>query len=170
MNSIYTLVYYQSDKALKALEKLSGLLRYTLYEQNERVLLQREIQYLHDFIDLERFRHDKELAVELKLGAGLDQLKIAPFLLLPFLENAFKHGELKNQKVPISIHLYKTADFLIFAIKNNLIQKEKDHQGGIGLENVIRRLELLYPEQHHLSLQNDGTTFSVTLKIKLDQC
>ncbi len=170
LNNIYSLVYTQSDQSLKAVETLSGLLRYSLYEQADRVPLEREVKYLHDFIALERMRHDYTIALEIAVAENVQDLRIAPFLIIPFIENVFKHGLLNDPAQAIRIELYRSEQDLVFTISNTIAQHQKDEMGGIGLENVKQRLALLYGEDHTLVVRKEEGRFYVELKIALEQC
>jgi sensor histidine kinase YesM len=170
LNNIYSLIYYQSDNALKSVEKLSGLLRYALYEKAERVSLKKEMGNLNDFIDLHRMRLDHELPLRMQIAPEVFPLQIAPFLLIPFVENAFKHGNLKNPERPLFIGLRKQGEQLIFTVENEKRMQEKDEVGGIGIQNVKKRLELIYGKAATLDILEDEQLFRVTLKIALSAC
>lgn len=170
LNNIYSLIYYKSDNALKSVEKLSGLLRYALYEKAEKVSVKKEIGYLNDFIDLHRMRLDFEPVIDFKTASDVLPLKIAPFLLIPFVENAFKHGNLKNAQSPMRIHTHKEESFLTFTVSNEKKVQEKDEVGGIGVQNVRKRLELLYGNQSDLRIEETEDTFTIQLKIALSAC
>lgn len=170
LNNIYSLIYYKSDNALKSVEKLSGLLRYALYEKAERVSLKKEVGYLNDFIDLHRMRLEHDLPVQMQVAPNVFSLNIAPFLLIPFVENAFKHGNLKNPERPVFISLKKTEGDLEFIVENEKRIQEKDEVGGIGVQNVQKRLELIYGDRAALDIQEDEQLFKITLKIALSVC
>lgn len=195
LNNLYSLVYAQSDNALKVVEKLSGLLRYSLYEAASTVPLQQEIKYLYDFIELEKLRYDFPVAMQIDLTEDIAGVEIPPFLFVPFVENAFKHGDLCNPEEPLQISLdwnwstdlqsvkVNTARAqvgdaapardktkgLIFKCKNKIKHKQKDKVGGIGLENVKKRLDLLYNGRHDLEINKSNDTFSVQLKIPIQK-
>lgn len=170
LNNIYSLIYYKSDNALKSVEKLSGLLRYALYEKSERVVVKKEIAHLNDFIDLHKMRLDHEMPVEMQVAPDVFSLQIAPFLLIPFVENAFKHGNLKNPAQPLVIRLHKTGDYLAFVVKNEKRVQEKDEVGGIGIQNVRKRLKLIYGDQAELMISEEKNEFKINLKIALSAC
>lgn len=170
LNNIYSLIYYKSDNALKSVEKLSGLLRYALYEKAEKVSVKKEMGYLHDFIDLHKMRLDFEPAIDFKVASEVLSLKIAPFLLIPFVENAFKHGELKKNNTPISISALKEGDYFSFTVGNTKKRQEKDEVGGIGIQNVRKRLELLYGSHSDLQIRETPTHYTIQLKIALSAC
>lgn len=171
LNNIYTLTVIKSDKAPDNLLKLSGMLRYVLYEcKAEKVPLGKEIEYLRHFIDLHLLKDSRGLNVEVELDERHPDLKIAPMLFIPFVENAFKHSrieDLKNGWIKIRLTVYDHT--ILFEVSNSQPKEgfTKDKVGGIGLENVRRQLELLYPDHHELNIRENGTAFEVSLKIIL---
>ena len=165
LNNIYTLIYKKSDLSLTAIERLTTLLRYALYEKEDMVLLQKEIKAVKDLVDLQTMRYDFEPALDIEIEEGNEQLKIPPFILIPFVENIFKHANLKNPKERAVIKLYSEKEHLIFYSKNEVSHQNKDQVGGIGLENIRKRLELIYGEEHELEI-NQGENFEVILKIE----
>ncbi|MCI4651047.1 histidine kinase [Phaeodactylibacter sp.] len=170
LNNVYTLVYQKSDKALEAMEKLTGLLRYALYENAEQVPLEREVSYIQDFISLQRLRYGYEVQLQLEVSKNLDGLVIPPFALIPFVENAFKHGELRNPEHPVVIRVERTAEALVFHTQNALRVQQKDQVGGIGLANIRKRLSLIYEDQHEWAVEATQNQFEVTLKIPIALC
>jgi hypothetical protein len=168
INDIYALVYQKSDDAPGALLKLSELLRYMLHEaHHDRVLLTRELDYLNGLIDLQRLGTKGNLHLDYQLKGKLDGQTIAPLLLVSFVENAFKHGVLTNAAQPVTLHLDLSATTLNFCLRNAKNTQQKDHLGGIGLANVRRRLALLYPARHTLTVTDTPTDFQVTLHLDL---
>lgn len=170
LNNIYSLIYYKSDNALKSVEKLSALLRYALYEKSERVSLKKEVANLNDFIDLHRMRLDYEMPLQMQVAPDVFNLQVAPFLLIPFVENAFKHGNMKDPGQPLLIRLQKKEGFLEFTVENEKRMQEKDEVGGIGVRNVQKRLELIYGKDADLLISENETTFKINLKIALSAC
>ena len=169
LNNVYTLVHLKSDAALPALEKLSGLLRYALYERAERVPLERELDYLRDLIHLELLRTPGLEPPEIEVEGLNHTWEIPPLLLVPFVENAFKHGDPTNEAQPLRVRIGEQDGRLNVEVINAIrAAKSKDATGGIGLENVRRRLELLYPNRHELQIADDGTIFCVQLQLMLD--
>ncbi len=166
LNNLYSLVYSKSDKSLKSIEKLSNLLRYSLYDNKEIVPLKKEISYINDFIELEQMRHDFPIALDLNINESLAQHKLPPFLIIPFVENAFKHGVLNDKENSLYFNLNKDRNDLIFKSSNLIKVQNKDRVGGIGLSNVKKRLELLYPNQFELNIDENNNTFKVSLRIK----
>lgn len=170
LNNVYTLVYQGSDKALGSISKLSELLRYMLYEKEEWVPLLKEVQYLHNFIDLQLMRYDFKPAYQVKINVPSDcALKIAPLTLIPFVENAFKHGDLKDATIPMQIELKLAGQVLNFKVSNKKGNFNKDETGGIGLENVKKRLQLIYANQQTLHIADSDTQYTIALQMKLHE-
>ena len=170
LNNIYTLVYYKSDNALRSVEKLSALLRYALYEKAEKVLVKKEMEHVYDLIELQRMRLDYELALEMQIATDVLHLKIAPLLLVPLVENAIKHGNLRDPAKPVLMRLRQTGDNLVWDISNEKQLRQKDEVGGIGLPNIRKRLQLLYGDRARLSVSETDQHFTVQLKIELAAC
>jgi two-component system LytT family sensor kinase len=173
INSIYFLIHKNPDVAAASLAEFSELLRYQLYECNdERIPLNQEINYLENFIGLEKLRQnsDQQVIVDIHRQEDTGAL-IAPFMLMTFVENAFKHVSRHADKANwINISLTTTGRRLDFTIANSVSpfsSGELIHYGGIGLKNVQRRLDLLYPGQYDLTINNDGQTFEVKLELEL---
>lgn len=171
LNNIYTLTLIKSDQAPDNLLKLSGMLRYMLYDcKADRVPLQKEIEYLRHFIDLHLLKDSRGLNVDVQLDESRPSLSIAPMLFIPFVENAFKHSKVEDrEKGWIQIRLSTAEDHILFEVKNSQPEQQftKDEAGGIGLINVRRQLELLYPDRHELSITPGPEFFLVRLKILL---
>ena len=175
LNSIYALSLQKSDFTPDLILKLSDILRYLLYEGSEKkVSLTQEIKYLRSYLELEKVRHGDRMDLQIEIQGETDSYEIAPMLLIPFVENSFKHGLGKDRsngfvKVLIVTH----EDDLHFEIVNSKpstgseISQQAGYQGGIGLINVKKRLNLLYPKQHALELISTETEFKVSLDIKL---
>lgn len=167
LNNIYSLVYMQSGKALDAIAVLSDLLRYMLYETNEKVSLQKELHYIEQYIALQKLRFDWPVKTTLKVAGHPDSIYIAPLLLIPFVENAFKHGDFSENADGLSISVSITQQKIYFHCFNQKSHRQKDETGGIGLENVERRLALLYPGKNILNIDSNETHFIVNLEIQL---
>ncbi len=177
INSIFFLIRKDQERASDALAKFSDLLRYQLYECNEPTIpLQKEVAFLRNFIELEQLRHETALEVRF-CTYPKDNLQgaIAPFLLMPFIENAFKHVS-KGKDLPhfIQCKLHLENQTLQFEVENSAHPKQDSANsplpnpyGGIGLENVRRRLTLLYPERHSLLIQAKEHSFYVHLTLQL---
>ncbi len=169
LNSSIILVRKKSDLAENSLLKLASLLRYMLYESDDdKVLVENEIQYISDYVDLQEIRFGSTVKIEKDIDVNeLVEGYVEPMLLIPYIENAFKHGTsvLKNPEIKISI---KEADGkLVLVVVNKFVRKEltNDKNHGIGLVNVGRRLELLYPGKHVLKITNENEWYSVYLSI-----
>lgn len=171
LNNIHTLITKDSDKAADALMRLSDILRYMLYETNtELVPLEKEIEYIQSFIELQKLRLTNPKNVTFQLNSTINGYLIAPMLLIPFIENAFKHSEKGKISAPVSIKLEANAKTLIFELSNPIREKNEeslDTAGGIGLKNVKRRLELLYPNMHTLSISTNDNMFYVHLTLNV---
>lgn len=171
LNNLVALARKKSDQIEPALIKLSGLMRYMLYEAgNQSVPLDREVAYLTDFIDLQQLRFGSTVAVNAELCRIESSRIIEPMLLIPFVENAFKHGTGWVTDPYITIRLRLDGVTLYFSVENryNPDQPEpKDHQSGIGLANVRKRLPLLYPGRHLLRITDEGGIYSVHLSLQL---
>lgn len=169
LNNIYTLTVIRSEQAPGNLLKLSGMLRYMLYEcKADQVPLQKEIEYLRHYIDLNLLKDSRGLNVDVELDESQPQLSIAPMLLIPFVENAFKHSKVEDRSTGwIKISLKTGAGFILFEVRNSMPQSDytKDPASGIGLINVRRQLELLYPERHELNIEPGPDEFFVSLKV-----
>ncbi|MCW3169288.1 histidine kinase [Chryseobacterium sp. 09-1422] len=168
LNNIYALVYQNSEKALPAIEQLGQLLRYTTKDlENDFITLDKEIGYLDSLIELEklRIRNPELLSVEKKLNDP--ELKISPMILVPFVENAFKHGDFRNKGFEMKISdKNKILHLYLFNFKS---EKLKDEISGIGIENVKKRLEILYPKKYELKITETDIDFTIDLKIDLNE-
>ncbi len=169
LNSVYFLINKENPEARNALHKFSEMLRYQLYEASDaRIPIEKEITYLKDYVDLQQLRKDEKYSVEFNCAANVKGFQIVPLLLIPFVENAFKHISHNNDKTNfVKLDMSRNNGTLLFNIENS---KEMERinvqkQGGIGLTNVKRRLELLYPGKHELSIDETEHTFSVKLKL-----
>lgn len=167
LNNIYSLVYHQSDQSLTAIARLSDLLRYMLYDTNEKVPLQKELEYIEKYMELQQMRFESALPASMEITGNPGKAYIPPLLLIPFVENAFKHGDTSNGN-RIYIKLQVNEELVRFHISNAVSQRQKDTGGGIGLENVQRRLELLYPGRYTLQVQKTNQLFEVELEIRND--
>lgn len=170
LNNVYTLVYQGSDKALTSISKLSELLRYMLYEEEQKVALIKEVRYLQHYIDLQLMRYDFVPATSINISLPADcTLRIAPLTLIPFVENAFKHGNLRDENIPLVIDLRLNGEIILFNVNNKIGTFNKDHTGGIGSENVKKRLELIYGNKHTLAIADVDEQYCVKLTIDLHE-
>lgn len=166
LNNIYSLVYQKSEKALPAIEELGQLLRYTTKDLEKNFIsLEKEIGYLESLIELEKLRLKNPDLLTVEKNLNHPNLVISPMLLIPFAENAFKHGDFSGKGFILKIS--DENQKLHFCLRNFKKQRSKDSLSGIGLENVRRRLEILYPKKHELHITETETDFTVDLKIDL---
>ena len=167
LNTLYGFTLKKSEKAPDMILKLSNLLDYILYQVDKpKVLLQDEINHIEDYISLEKSRFQDSLQVVFYKDLVDNQFETAPMLLLPFVENAFKHGTQIDGILKVNIHLNVDESELNFTIENSAIKKENS-KNGIGLENIQKRLEMLYKNQYFLEILQEEKTFIVTLKIPI---
>lgn len=174
LNNIYSLSLEKSDKTPGMVLKLSELMRYLLYETSIKLQsLENEIECMVNYIELEKLRYDERLKVKLNISGLIQGQKIPPMLLIPFVENAFKHGAKKaNGITKIEIDLIIEEQFLVFKISNDLpkmaFSSTIPNSGGIGIPNVKKRLEISYSEnEYELKYREKDDKYYVYLKIKL---
>ena len=165
MNNIYSLVFLKSDKSLEAIDKLSEILKYTLYENKENVKIKEEIKYLNNYIELQKIRYEHEPHVEIVIDERILDCLVPQFLMVPLVENAFKHGDVHNAKNPIKLSINAKDGDIEISMFNMKKQKEKDGQGGIGLDNVKKRLVLIYGDKHELLIDDLEHSFLIRIKI-----
>ncbi|MFN8294336.1 MAG: histidine kinase [Chitinophagales bacterium] len=169
LNSIYTLsIKENAQNASTALLKLSGLMRYVITETNRNSIpLEKEIACLNDFIDLQKLRLTSNVQLSYVVSGNTSHKQIAPMLLIPFVENAFKHGVNPDDNSEIQIKIDITEDALTMNIHNNKVVVNNDTIGksGLGIANAKNRLNLLYPNKHNLHISETDHSFDVTLKL-----
>lgn len=172
LNNIYSLTVIKSDKAPENLMALSEMMRYMLYEgSKDRVPLIKEIDYLKRYIDLQQLKDSAGMNIQVGLAPITSHLEIAPQLLLPFVENAFKHSNIEDlDKGWITITLTQEGEIIRFEVKNSIPERPspKDNQGGLGLANVKRLLTLSYPGKHFLTIDETDQQFAVCLELTLN--
>lgn len=172
LNNIYSLANSKSDDAPIAIAKLSQLMRYMLYESNVNLVhLTREIDYLKSYIDLQKLRFREDMRITFSIEGEVEDKMIEPMLLIPFVENAFKHGQGLNNNPCIYIHLRCQQQNLYFTVTNSFEKNVSEHiekNSGIGLQNIIRRLNLLYPDSHELAIHTLKNIFKAELTLKLN--
>ncbi|MEI8005097.1 MAG: histidine kinase [Bacteroidota bacterium] len=170
LNNIYSLVYQKSDDAPEAVMKLSSIMRYMLYDATtDKVLLDKEIEYLKSFIELEKLRLRNKDFVSLTINGASEGKTIAPMILIPFVENAFKHASRSVPAPGIMVTINVESGEIVFGVKNYIRKNQhapNDKQGGIGLINIRRRLELLYPQRYSLNINTAEDVFIVKLTIR----
>ncbi len=173
LNSLYALTLKKSDLAPEIVLKLSEMMRYMLYECNEKsVPLEKEVNYLINYLELEKVRHGKKININFNQSGEITNQEIAPLMFIPFIENCFKHGvsnqiseafvniNMMIQRKEVEVHIENSKHAAMPGITGR-------KSGGIGLQNVRRRLELLYPEAYDLVVEDTPLTYKVKLKVKL---
>ncbi len=173
LNNLYSLTLKNSSKAPEMVHKLSELMSYMLYESNHpEVSIEKEIRYLENYISLEKLRYDGRLDVQLKTNLENSGIRIAPLVLLPFVENSFKHGvsnQISGGWIQIEISIKNSQ--LTFKVENSKSdptnKKEENGQPCLGLENLRKRLSLIYPDKHEIRIMEEKDSYLVILKIDL---
>ncbi|MDP4189253.1 MAG: histidine kinase, partial [Bacteroidota bacterium] len=173
LNNIYSLIQINTDDAQKAVSRLSKLMRYLLYEsESGNTTLSREIEFMRNYINLMELRLTNKVKFTVSFPQDFSDVEIPPLLFIPFLENAFKHGISYRDSSFIDISMKIDSNQLTFNCSNSIYgktQNEIENQEGIGLENVRKRLNLLFPDRHHLSILQEENIFSVLLTIQLNK-
>ena len=168
LNSIYSLAYQKSDTTPEAILKLSEIMRYMLYESNDnKVDLAKELQYLQNYIDLQKIRFGDKAFVDFKIIGQVGNQKIVPLILIAFMENAFKHGVANDPSTPIILRINLDGKQLHFYMENKKHLLNRDTEGGIGLNNVTRRLNLLYPGKYSLTIKDETDIYTCELSLVL---
>ena len=171
LNNIYSFILTASPKAPDMVKKLSGLLHYIIYECNQaQVSMEKELKMIRDYISLETIRYVEQFDITVDIRGDYSDKKIAPLLLLPFVENSFKHGTSKTLSKPwVSLNIIFDHTKMYFMLNNSKPQEyiNPNRNGGIGLGNVQKRLQLLYPGRHELKMTLEPEHFTVLLEIEL---
>jgi two-component system, LytTR family, sensor kinase len=170
INTVYFLIDKKNIEARDALHRFSEMLRYQLYEANgSRIPIEKEIHFLQDYIHLQKLRKDENYTVEFHASASAKGFSIEPLLLLPLVENAFKHISHKNENTNyVKVNLERNNGVMKFEVENTKeVNGITEKDGGIGLQNVQRRLELLYPGNYDLKIENRHDIYKVNLKLNL---
>lgn len=169
LNNIYSLARKKSDLAPESILKLSQILDYLIYEcKQETIPLRKELGIIRDYIELERLRHGDRLRLNWEESIQALEFKIPPLLLLTLVENAFKHGGAIDQRFDLTISVLQVSDKLEFMVQNTIKLNHDNQQkvnGGVGLSNLTKQLELLYPDRYALTTISNGQIFTTTLKI-----
>ncbi len=172
LNNIDSLVYKVSEEASEAIMKLSAIMRYMLYESaTPYVQITKEVDYLHSYFDLERMRVKYKQNIKLDTRLENPMVQIAPMMFIPFIENAFKHATHTPEGIKVIGKIEESDGVVELTVINSFdatMNKHKDETGGIGLQNVKRRLELIYPDRHSLSVNLDNDEYLLNLKIDLN--
>ena len=175
LNNLYGLSVVKSDALPELMLKLSDLLRYSLYDTREELVpLEKEIQYLENYISLENIRLEDKTKITFTKQGVFEGKRIAPMLLIVFVENAFKHlGKVANEEEYVAATLQLSENTLTFSCKNTVDPLAKKHvdmekgKSGIGLQNAKKRMALLYPERHTLNIEKTKSTYAVQLTLQL---
>jgi len=173
LNNIYSFSLNQSPKATMLVRKLSGMLGYMINECDEKLVsLEKELQLIQDYMGLEKVRYGRRLDMQVEIHGDFENKLIAPFLMIPFVENSFKHGTSQMLQHPwVKLEITNVRDQLFFKLSNSkpsLFNANKQN-GGIGLINVMKRLQLLYPDRHQLDISETEDEFLVNMQILLEE-
>ena len=156
-------MYQKSDQALQAITQLSGLLNYALYEQNMYVSIEKEMQSIEQIIHLQSIRYSIKPKIDMNVDPKLGTQKIPPFLFMPIIENAFKHGDVKTAGITINVQLKDNK--IQFYCANKVGNHQKDELGGIGLDNIKKRLNLLFDHNYLFTIDSQNDWFKVSIEI-----
>jgi sensor histidine kinase YesM len=168
LNNIYSLALVKSDATPDAVLKLSSIMRYVLNEtKHDKVSLEQEIQFIRHYIELQKMRLTNKVSIDFLLEGEIEGRQIAPLVLIPFVENAFKYGISTKETSAIFFKVKTTEKTLEFTSQNHIVttNKERPEKTGIGLVNTKRRLELLYPQKHILTVTEENNQFLVHLTL-----
>lgn len=171
LNAVYFLIDKKNTEAREALHKFSDMLRYQLYECNDRSIpIEKEISYLKDYVGLQQLRMNDNVSVHFSCENDVAHFSIEPLLLIPFVENSFKHlSHFSGKKNEVQIKLSRENGSFLFSVYNTTEHKNQKEAGGIGLKNVQKRLQLLYPGKHTLEVKEKEGWFGVELGLSLHQ-
>lgn len=168
LNSIYSLAITQSEHTGEAILKLSDIMRYITQDATKNeVPLEKEIEYISNYIQLQRLRHTNNLTLNYRVEANHIPYSIAPLLLINFIENAFKYGVSNQIPSQIDIDIKMDKNILLLNVKNKIVRTEITSESGTGIWNSQKRLQLQYPNRHKLNMDNHGGYHSISLQIQL---
>lgn len=168
LNAFYVDLIDDKPETARDIHKLSELLRYVTYEsKKDYVFLDKEVQFLKDYIGIYNRRYENELAVNFKISGEINQTKIPSLILIHFIENLFKHGVVNDKENPAEINLKVTVNSIEISTKNKIIESVAHISSGIGTENIKRRLTTMYGNNYQLTHLNDGTFFNAYLKFPI---
>lgn len=169
LNNLYSLTLTNSASASLVVEHLSDLLRYMLYECREQyVSVNKELNMLKKYIELEKLRYGNRLDVAFNITGDTSGLVVSPLLFLPFVENSFKHGVSQQlDQCWINIHIYIEDNTMTFQVSNSRTERHEHAYGGLGMQNVQKRLQLLYPDTHKLKITEEDEVYVVRLELSL---
>ena len=170
LNNIYSLALTKSDATPDAILKLSGIMRYALSEGSQsHVLLSKELDYITDYVELQKLRLSEKVKLSYEIAGTPEEKQIVPFMLIPFVENAFRHGVNSEESSDIRIFIGITESTLILHVTNNKVNSKPDKYTGtrLGVNAVRKQLQLLYPGKHTLAITEDSAEFRVSLQIQI---
>jgi LytS/YehU family sensor histidine kinase len=173
LNNIYSHTQDTAPVAAQLISGLSGILRFILYESSQPLVpLSKELKMIQDYISLEQIRYGNKLELHIDLPEKTNDLYIAPLLMLPLIENCFKHGASNMLEQPwVSLQITLKGKEMLMKLLNGKTNDERKNNlpSGIGIQNVQKRLDLLYPGKHELAITNEEDVFIVNLKIELER-
>lgn len=169
LNNIYSLISINAEDSQKAVLRLSKLMRYLLYDsEHGNTKLSNEIDFMNNYIDLMKLRMSSKISLTVSFPQKSENMNIPPLIFIPFIENAFKHGISYREKSFIEISMTTEKESILFRCVNSIVKTREEHEAGhsgIGLENVTKRLNLLFPGKHELKINKSETEFEVLLQI-----
>lgn len=166
LNNIHALVDIDTEKAKQTIVELSRLMRYVLYESNNRlILLSKEVQFLNHYIELMRIRYTDKVRIDVSFPTDTGEIQVPPLLFVSFVENAFKHGVSYQSPSFVSVSLQIEGDEIIFCCANSNYNMTEDQHHGIGLDNIRKRLRLLFGNRYELSIDEKPDCFNVQLSV-----
>lgn len=171
LNSIYSLIINRSEHAADAVVKLSSIMRYVISEAAQSTVpLHKEIKYVSNYIELQRLRLAKNIKLDFNVAIEASEKQITPLILLPFIENAFKHGVSMEEACEINISIAVERDTLTLKVTNKKIKVNSTEkpESGMGIENTMKRLQLVYPGRHSIRMDDNDKSFAVELNIQLE--
>lgn len=170
LNSIYALTLSNSESAPEAVVKLSGIMRYAISDTaKELVSIEREITYISNYIDLQKLRTGGNVKIDSQIKGSASGKLIAPFILIPFVENAFKYGINPEEESDIQVNIWLDKKKVMMGVHNKkvFIRKDKETGTGLGIQTTIQRLQMVYPGKHSLTIDDNEKNFNVSLEIEL---
>jgi hypothetical protein len=171
LNNIYSLISINAEDSQKAVLRLSKLMRYLLYDsEHGNIKLSNEIDFMNNYIDLMKLRMSSKIKLVVTFPSKYEDINIPPLIFIPFIENAFKHGISYREKSFIDISMTTKKDSLVFRCVNSIVKVREENESahsGIGLENVTKRLNLLFPGKHELKISKTDSEYEVLLQINI---
>jgi two-component system, LytTR family, sensor kinase len=174
LNNIYSLVQTNAELGQKAVHRLSKMMRYILYETpHDKVRLSQEIEFLKNYVELEKLRLSDKVKLDISFPGEFPEIQLPPLLFLPFIENAFKHGISYRHQSFLSLKMQIRENLLMMECSNSIHyfkESSNNYEAGIGLDNIRKRLGLLFPGTHELKISESETSFTVTLLLDISAC